>query len=146
MQVLKRSFSLQTSKSNCCSLAAGKLKQKCFTPGLSLQVIPFMPQDVFQHAQWIFAFLPSLFLLCCLDFLPLSYCSVCAYAGGIRAVPWSSPQLIPGAKHAGGWVAARASSEHAAAGFLCLMSVSLCADVFLALQNQAACVGRWNTW
>lgn len=70
--------------------------------------------------------------------------SVCLinWAVHIKMVPWPTPQLILGAKHAGTEVAARAASERAVIGsvsFLCLMCVYrvlMCTLVFLGIQTH----------
>ena len=106
------------------------------------QLIPFIPLSVFQHAHRIIAILLShLFFLsptfCHL--LPLSLTlslfnvhvcvSACLinWAIYIKEVPWPSPQLILGAKHAGSPVAARAALEQAV---ICSLSI-VCLPVFV---------------
>lgn len=79
----------------------------------------------------------------------------------IKEIPWPSPQLIRGAKHAGSKVAVRASLEDTAIGpWFCMhacvfVGVCVCthtqsADVhfgvFRDTDSQAACVGRWIIW
>lgn len=154
------------SSQTCVGQAETQTTYTCclFSQFLSYHRVCFnMHTGLLPQSYYSCSFLLSLSLtvsdsvLLCLGQCCVSVCLI-NWVVYMKEVPWPSPQLILGAKHAGSQVAARAALEHTVIGSLrerececvCVCVFVQCADVhfgvFRVTDPLTAWVGQWNIW